>query len=112
MKEFEKRYITKIEKYIGDISTFEVACYIFEKYFELYLIRPFKLDIKKYAKASKAFNKNKRQIMRIILPAIQKSFTLEDIFTLLKGAKIKMREPEIFAELYDLIERRIIIPAD
>ena len=49
--------------------------------------------------------------MDLTLQRVGKTFTLEEIFTILHQVKFKLSDPEIFVELYDLIEKGILVPS-
>ncbi len=108
---FEQRYASELQQFAGNVGLFEGGFTIFDENFEIYLNGMFKLNYDRLAKHSKTLNKNQKEILRVILKHEGKSFTLEKLFTLLKSAKIKLAELQIFSELYDLITNGFLISA-
>ena len=104
---FEEKYKSYLEGFTGEVGVFDDSLDIYDDVFEIYLTRPFKMNFDLLTQRSKAFNQNKKEIMRIILSKIQKKFTLQELFELIHKFKIKLEDPEIFAELYDLIQMGI-----
>ncbi len=111
IEQFEERYEPYLKHFIGEVTVFEKAFDIFDEIFEIYLAGPFKINQVKYIKASGAFSPNKKKIMDLALQRVGKTFTLDEIFIILHQVKFKLADPEIFAELYDFIEKGILVPS-
>ena len=107
---FERKYQRFLRDFTGETNLFENFLKDFNGIFEIYLAQPFKINQKKYSEGVKTLNGTQKTMMKMLLSGIQKTFTLKEIFTILNAAKPNLSDPRIFAELYGIIQKGIIVP--
>ncbi|MHA1786263.1 MAG: hypothetical protein ACTSVE_13810 [Candidatus Helarchaeota archaeon] len=108
-EEFETEYEKDLKEFMGNIRVFDNIYPNFDDKMDIYLTQNFQINLKVSSKKARFLNKHQKALMRIIVPLSNKPFKIKQIMELAKKSKIKLQEPEIFAEIFDMIEKGIII---
>ena len=109
-EEFEEKFENDLKDFKGDVGAFKDNLDNFDKIFEIYLKEFFKIDHNKLIKKSIKLNKTQRRIIEIVSPKVPKKFSIDEVFNILKVSNLQLIDVKIFAELYDLIQKEILIP--